>query len=87
MESDALRLLLANYRQETNISEVARVFFENSYLIEAMGRLLPSTIAPENVRSVLDIGCGSGLWTIDFAEAYPDTDVVGLDLVQPNVPS
>jgi ubiquinone/menaquinone biosynthesis C-methylase UbiE len=31
-------------------------------------------------RSILDVGCGEGVLTIDWAERYPDTRVVGLDL-------
>ncbi|OHW92777.1 methyltransferase domain-containing protein [Colletotrichum incanum] len=34
---------------------------------------------------VLDVGCGIGLWAIDFGEEHPETEVVGIDLspVQP----
>ncbi|KAF4778329.1 methyltransferase [Colletotrichum scovillei] len=34
---------------------------------------------------VLDVGCGIGLWAIDFGEAHPEAEVVGVDLspVQP----
>ncbi|KIO15910.1 hypothetical protein M407DRAFT_34471 [Tulasnella calospora MUT 4182] len=31
--------------------------------------------------AILDIGTGSGAWCIDMAKAFPDTDVVGMDLV------
>ncbi|KAG8797728.1 hypothetical protein FRC17_007661, partial [Serendipita sp. 399] len=38
-------------------------------------------------RTVLDLGCGNGLWVLDAAKAWPDTHFVGLDLVpiQPNL--
>lgn len=34
----------------------------------------------ESPRSVIDIGTGTGLWAIDMADAYPDTEVLGTDL-------
>lgn len=45
-------------------------------------RLHNSDLAPQRYRrQVLDVGCGTGLWCYDFAKAYPDTDVVGIDLM------
>jgi SAM-dependent methyltransferase len=42
---------------------------------------------PNPLHNVLDIGCGTGAWAIEFAEAHPDTRVIGVDLspIQPNV--
>jgi SAM-dependent methyltransferase len=42
---------------------------------------------PESVQSVLDIGCGTGIWAIEFAEEHPGSQVLGIDLspIQPNV--
>lgn len=34
---------------------------------------------PTNTR-VLDLSCGTGIWAINFAEAFPDSFVVGVDL-------
>lgn len=44
----------------------------------------------ESPRNVLDIGCGTGAWAIDFAKAHPNSRVTGMDLssIQPStVPS
>ncbi|OLN89248.1 hypothetical protein CCHL11_09605 [Colletotrichum chlorophyti] len=45
-----------------------------------------------NVRNVLDVGTGSGIWAIDFGEEHPEAEVRGVDLsptqpefVPPNV--
>lgn len=37
------------------------------------------------VKDVVDIGTGTGLWALDFAEAHPDINVLGTDLspIQP----
>ncbi|KAE9567160.1 hypothetical protein CGMCC3_g16690 [Colletotrichum fructicola] len=34
---------------------------------------------------VLDVGCGIGMWAIDFGEEHPESEVIGVDLspVQP----
>ncbi|KAK0702219.1 S-adenosyl-L-methionine-dependent methyltransferase [Lasiosphaeris hirsuta] len=38
------------------------------------------------LRRVLDAGCGTGIWTQDFADEHPETEVVGVDLspIQPS---
>ncbi|KAM5361105.1 hypothetical protein ACJZ2D_013316 [Fusarium nematophilum] len=39
----------------------------------------------ENIQGVLDVGTGTGLWAIDFADKYPHASVIGIDLfpIQP----
>ncbi|RYP49361.1 hypothetical protein DL768_004921 [Monosporascus sp. mg162] len=39
----------------------------------------------KNIQKVLDVGTGTGLWAIDFADEYPGAEVVGTDLspIQP----
>ncbi|KAI9041879.1 class I SAM-dependent methyltransferase [Aspergillus affinis] len=40
----------------------------------------------KNPRRVLDIGTGTGIWAIDFADEHPDSEVIGNDLspIQPS---
>ncbi|RHZ58998.1 hypothetical protein CDV55_104024 [Aspergillus turcosus] len=40
----------------------------------------------KNPRRVLDIGTGTGIWAIDFADAHPESEVIGNDLspIQPS---
>ncbi|OCL06650.1 S-adenosyl-L-methionine-dependent methyltransferase [Glonium stellatum] len=40
---------------------------------------------PNNVQNVLDVGCGTGIWAIEFAEEHPSAKVLGTDLspIQP----
>ncbi|KAG7093634.1 hypothetical protein E1B28_007298 [Marasmius oreades] len=37
-------------------------------------------------KTVMDIGCGSGIWAIEMARMYPNAQVVGLDLVEQTYP-
>jgi len=39
----------------------------------------------QDPKNVLDIGTGTGVWAIDFADEYPDAQVIGTDLspIQP----
>jgi ubiquinone/menaquinone biosynthesis C-methylase UbiE len=48
------------------------------------GKLHLAPIDP-NPQNVLDIGTGTGIWAIDFANMYPSANVIGTDLsvVQP----
>ncbi|KAL8942229.1 MAG: hypothetical protein Q9211_001473 [Gyalolechia sp. 1 TL-2023] len=41
---------------------------------------------PANSTSVLDVGTGSGIWALDFANRHPNSHVLGIDLspVKPN---
>ncbi|KAI0430127.1 S-adenosyl-L-methionine-dependent methyltransferase [Xylaria sp. FL1042] len=34
----------------------------------------------DSVQRVLDVGCGTGIWAIDFADQYPHTEVIGVDI-------
>ncbi|EDO05046.1 hypothetical protein SS1G_07531 [Sclerotinia sclerotiorum 1980 UF-70] len=41
---------------------------------------------PDNVEQVLDLGTGTGIWAIDFADLFPNASVLGTDLspIQPD---
>ncbi|KAI5468173.1 S-adenosyl-L-methionine-dependent methyltransferase [Mariannaea sp. PMI_226] len=43
------------------------------------GRLFLAPIK-DDVQRVLDVGTGSGIWAIDFADQYPSAEVTGTDL-------
>ncbi|KAJ9155342.1 Methyltransferase domain-containing protein [Pleurostoma richardsiae] len=52
--------------------------------LSAGGKLYHAPL-PDNMQDVLDIGTGTGIWAIDFADSHPDTQVVGTDIspIQP----
>ncbi|CEJ54314.1 hypothetical protein PMG11_00632 [Penicillium brasilianum] len=54
------------------------------YLMLLKGELHAAPI--KNPRRVLDIGTGTGIWAMDFADEHPETEVIGIDLspIQPS---
>lgn len=61
--------------------EKARLLLQDRLINEVMGGLLPEQ-KPEdvqNIRMVLDIGCGPGGWALDLAKTYPHMRVTGID--------
>ncbi|WDK16620.1 methyltransferase domain-containing protein [Colletotrichum graminicola] len=51
-------------------------FFDDKLFLAPIG---------DSPRNVLDIGTGTGIWAIDFADEFPSADVVGIDVspIQP----
>ena len=49
------------------------------------GKLFLAPIS-ETPQNVLDVGTGTGIWAIEFADEYPSANVVGTDL-SPSQPS
>ncbi|KAJ5455702.1 uncharacterized protein N7458_003966 [Penicillium daleae] len=49
------------------------------------GALLRAPLG-KSIQRVLDIGTGTGIWAIDFADSYPSAEVIGTDLspIQPS---
>jgi SAM-dependent methyltransferase len=48
------------------------------------GRLFRAPLK-DNIQKVIDIGTGTGIWAIDFADMFPNAEVIGTDLspIQP----
>ncbi|KAI8662855.1 hypothetical protein NCS56_01090100 [Fusarium sp. Ph1] len=47
--------------------------------------LAPPNKAKSEVKRVLDLGTGTGIWAMDFGDEHPEAHVVGVDFVPPNV--
>ncbi|KAK5651338.1 hypothetical protein OQA88_12571 [Cercophora sp. LCS_1] len=49
------------------------------------GKLFLAPLEKGKVKHALDVGTGTGIWAIDFAAEFPDTQVIGTDLspIQP----
>ncbi|KAJ4196191.1 hypothetical protein NW759_016423 [Fusarium solani] len=42
--------------------------------------LSPPNLPEFKTGRVLDLGTGTGIWAIDFADEHPETEVIGVDL-------
>ncbi|KAH7127865.1 S-adenosyl-L-methionine-dependent methyltransferase [Dactylonectria estremocensis] len=49
------------------------------------GKLYLAPIS-QDIKKALDVGCGTGIWAIDFADEFPSCEVVGTDIspIQPS---
>ena len=61
-------------------SEMARLMHQDHMMTERMGSLFPSGIDLAQIHDALDLACGPGSWVLDVAYAYPDIEVVGVDV-------
>ncbi|KAE8453908.1 hypothetical protein EG329_007684 [Mollisiaceae sp. DMI_Dod_QoI] len=74
----------AKYVLPMDEEEKDRLDFQTHLAWLSLGKR--QTHAPmEKIHRALDVGCGTGLWAIDFADAHPECKVIGVDLapVQP----
>ncbi|KAH7232524.1 S-adenosyl-L-methionine-dependent methyltransferase, partial [Fusarium solani] len=58
--------------------------FHHAFLLLLKGSLCLAPIK-ENVQNALEVGTGTGIWAIDFADEHPSAQVIGTDisLIQP----
>lgn len=64
--------------------EMDRLDLQNHLFYMSLGERLH--LAPiKTVHNCLDIGTGTGIWAMDFADGHPESQVIGLDLsaIQP----
>lgn len=63
-----------------NQQEMERVTIQDHMLTARMGGVLPEQPDPSIFHRVLDIGCGTGGWIIETAQAYPTMSLAGIDI-------
>ncbi|KAL2831418.1 S-adenosyl-L-methionine-dependent methyltransferase [Aspergillus cavernicola] len=66
--------------------EQERLDMQHEICLITMDRKLYLSPLPAEVQNVLDIGTGTGIWAIDFADQHPISSVIGTDLspIQPS---
>lgn len=77
------------YNLPNDDTECERLDLQHHLFLVTLGDKLG--LAPPNepgskVKNVLDVGTGTGIWAIDFADEHPESKVVGVDLspIQPS---
>ncbi len=59
--------------------EALRLQFQHRVFFREIGTLIPDTLPITEIKTVLDIPCGLGTWSIDLARAYSRMDITGID--------
>ena len=63
--------------------ETNRLDFQHHALQRVLGANYKAPIDPDFLRSILDVGTGTGQWVMDLAREYPHSRVVGIDIEAP----
>src|SRR5262245_37826121 len=63
-------------------AELARLVDQANQYNKIIEDLLPPSIDPSAVSSILDIGCGPGGWATSVAQTYPHVRVTGIGISQ-----
>ena len=58
-------------QDRSNQEEMERLELQDQLVTTAMGGVLPELADPTSLRSVLDVGCGTGGWLMETARTYP----------------
>ncbi len=70
------------YMLPKDLLESNRLDFQHFMLKYALGGR--NFLAPvQNPQAILDVGCGTGRWATEMAHAYPQSNVIGVDLIAP----
>lgn len=69
----------AAYALPKDLQEVPRLDFQHFLLRQVMRG---NYIAPlsEQAQTMLDVGCGTGRWCCEMAHAFPDAQIIGIDI-------
>jgi SAM-dependent methyltransferase len=84
---DEQRMYLADapYLLPKDAQEDERLRFQHYALHHAFGNHYLAPISPD-VRTMLDVGCGTGIWAIDMAQQFPHAHIVGVDIALTSLP-
>ncbi|KAF5350210.1 hypothetical protein D9758_007848 [Tetrapyrgos nigripes] len=78
------------YKLPVDLAEMDRLAVQHRMWTVMMGGLFPSAVASSVHAAlsasdgcsptIMDVGCGSGIWSIEMAKAFPHAQAIGLDL-------
>ena len=61
-------------------AEMARLIEQDRLVTRHLGGLFPPEMDPSTLHQVIDLACGPGSWIMDVAFAYPDAELIGVDI-------
>ena len=68
-------------QDRANMQELTRVRLQDQLTTASLRGVLPETLDPTRFQSILDVGCGTGNWLIEFASTYSTAKtLVGIDI-------
>lgn len=71
------------YALPKDAPEADRLNFQHYYFRRLFKSLYLAPLEKRRLTSVLDVGCGTGRWACEMAQAFPRARVVGLDVEPP----
>ncbi|KAG5802858.1 hypothetical protein H9Q74_012761 [Fusarium xylarioides] len=80
---------ILNYRTikgRTYHSERGNAEYCHHFLVLTLDGKLHLAPLKDDIKTVLDVGTGTGIWAIDFADEHPQAEVIGTDIspIQPS---
>jgi methylase of polypeptide subunit release factors len=78
---------LQGYLLPNDETEAERLDIHHALFLAVYNGKLHLAPIKSDVQRVIDLGTGTGIWAIDFADQYPSAQVIGNDLspIQPNI--
>src|SRR5579871_6092935 len=76
----------APYLLPKDQQEDQRLHFQHYALHHAFGNHYLAPLSPQT-RTILDVGCGTGIWAIDMAHQFPQAQIVGIDITLTSLPA
>jgi len=70
------------YLLPRNAREIHRLDFQHYLLRQVLKGNYVAPLIPTLIRSMVDVGCGTGRWAQEMSLAFPLAEVVGFDLTQ-----
>ena len=61
-------------------AEMARLIEQDRQVTRHLGGLFPLEMDPSTLHQVIDLACGPGSWVLDVAFAFPDIELIGVDI-------
>ncbi|HEU5374934.1 MAG TPA: methyltransferase domain-containing protein, partial [Ktedonobacteraceae bacterium] len=73
------------YLLPKDAQEDDRLRFQHYALHHAFGNHYLAPLRPDT-RSILDVGCGTGVWVMDMAQQFPQARILGTDISFSSLP-